>query len=194
MKEVGLLFGSFNPIHIGHMALANYLKEFAPFNEVWFIVSPQNPFKNHSDLAPADKRFEMVKMATGMGPKYKACDLEFEMPVPSYTINTLIKLSELYPDSRFSLIMGSDNLLTFPRWHRSEEIVGKFPIVIYPRPGYPLNNVNKSLLDKVKVVKAPLLDISSTLIREGLNKGKDLRFLLPHKIYDFLMKEKLYVS
>jgi nicotinate-nucleotide adenylyltransferase len=192
MKEVGLLFGSFNPIHIGHMALANYLLEFAPFDEVWFMVSPQNPFKDHTELAPANKRYEMVCIATAAEPMFKACDLEFKMPVPSYTINTLEKLSQLHPTIRFSLIMGSDNILTFSRWHRSEQILEKFPIVVYPRPEYPIEKAEKPILNKIKVVKAPLLDISSTIIREGLSEGKNLRFLLPHKIFDYILKEKLY--
>ncbi|PWD98824.1 nicotinate (nicotinamide) nucleotide adenylyltransferase [Marinilabilia rubra] len=193
MKKTGLLFGSFNPIHIGHLALANYLMEYAPFDEVWFMVSPQNPFKEHSELAPADQRLEMVKLATGIEPKFKVCDLEFDMPVPSYTINTLKRLSELHPDHQFSLITGSDNILTFPRWHKSEEILNNYPIVVYPRPGYEVNEANTGLSKFVKVVEAPLLDISSTLIRNGLNNHKNLRFLLPYGIFDFILKEGLYL-
>ena len=192
MKEAGLLFGSFNPIHIGHLVLANYLMEYHPFDEIWFVVSPQNPFKEKEGLAPADKRFEMVELATQAEPRFKACNIEFEMPVPSYTIHTLNKLSTSYSDHRFSLVIGSDNLLTFNRWHQAKEILEKYPMVVYPRPGYPEQEAEKGLLKKVKIIKAPLLDISSTLIRKGLQENKNLRFLLPNEVYSFISSNQLY--
>ncbi len=192
MTETGLLFGSFNPIHIGHVAMANYLLEFAPFDELWFVVSPQNPFKEHSDLAPANHRLEMANIAIRQESRFKVSNIEFEMPVPSYTISTLTKVATEYPSKRFSLIIGTDNLINFKRWHDAEKILQDFPIVVYPRPGYSTENADKEILSAVKIIQAPLLDISSTLIREGIGNGKKLRYLVPEGVYDYIVQNQLY--
>jgi nicotinate-nucleotide adenylyltransferase len=189
MTKTGLLFGSFNPIHIGHLALANYLLEFTTLEELWFVVSPQNPFKEHTTLAPANDRLEMVRIATRQEPRFKVCNIEFDMPVPSYTIHTLNLLIDKYPSSNFSLIIGSDNLLNIDRWHDAEKILENFPILVYQRPGYPLQSTHKK---SIKIIDAPLLDISSTLIREGISNGKQLRFLVPEGVYDYLIHNGLY--
>ncbi|SFE56409.1 nicotinate (nicotinamide) nucleotide adenylyltransferase [Thermophagus xiamenensis] len=193
MQKTGLLFGSFNPIHIGHLALANYVLEYAPFDEIWFVVSPQNPFKTTEELATSHHRLTMTNMAVGSESRFKVCDIEFSMPVPSYTINTLQKLTDIYPNNDFSLIIGSDNWHHINQWHNSEQLLQHHSIVIYPRPGFPIEvNNTYNLSNNVKFLEAPLLDISSTLIRKGLKEGKNLKFLLPHGIYDYIISNHLY--
>lgn len=194
MRKTGLLFGSFNPIHIGHLALANYLLEFVPFDEIWFIVSPQNPFKEQSDLVDAHHRLEMVKLAVSREKRFKASDIEFDMPVPSYTLKTLELLEKSNPDHHFTLIIGSDNLLTFPRWHAAKLILEKFPILVYPRPGYPPEQAEPEILNKVKLKEAPLLDISSTLIRKAFSENKNLPFLVSHEVFDYIISNELYLK
>ncbi|WP_291858991.1 nicotinate (nicotinamide) nucleotide adenylyltransferase, partial [Marinilabilia sp.] len=190
----GLLFGSFNPIHIGHLALANYLLEFAPFDEVWFIVSPQNPFKEQSDLVDAHHRLEMVKLAVSREKRFKASDIEFDMPVPSYTLKTLELLKTSNSDHLFTLIIGSDNLLTFPRWYAAKQILEKYQILVYPRPGYPTEKADPDFLDKVKIKEAPLLDISSTFIRKAFTENKKLPYLVPHEVFDYITSKGLYLK
>ncbi|MFW6352424.1 MAG: nicotinate (nicotinamide) nucleotide adenylyltransferase [Bacteroidota bacterium] len=192
MQKTGLLFGSFNPIHIGHLTLANYLLEFAPFDEVWFIVSPQNPFKEEKGLADALHRLEMVKLATIREKRFKVSAIEFGMPIPSYTSNTLQKMKEEFPNHQFSLIIGSDNLLTFPRWHAAEEILQKYSVIVYPRPGYPVKKAKTHILNKVSLTNAPLLDISSTLIREAFAQKKQLPYMVTHEVYNYIKSKNLY--
>lgn len=188
--NTGLLFGSFNPIHIGHLALANYMLEYTSLDEIWFMVSPHNPFKESNGLADEAKRLNMVELAIEAEPRFRACNLEFELPRPSYTINTLKKLSELYPSHRFTIIMGSDNLLSIDRWKDASTIITGYPILVYPRPGYDVGFLPEN--SNIQIIKAPLLDISSTMIREGLAQGKELRFLLPAGIYNYIHKNRLY--
>lgn len=188
--NTGLLFGSFNPIHIGHLALANYILEYTYLDEIWFVVSPHNPFKESNDLAGEGKRLRMVKLAIEAEPRFKACDLEFQLPRPSYTINTLKELNQLYPTHQFTIIMGSDNLLSIDRWKDYSTIITDYRILVYPRPGYNVELLPEN--STIQVIKAPLLDISSTMIREGLTQGKELRFLLPAGIYNYIQKEQLY--
>lgn len=179
--RTGVYSGSFNPIHIGHLALANWLCEFTELDEIWFVVSPHNPFKQHADLLDDSFRLELVRKAISKYPKFKACDLEFSLPRPSYTINTLRTLQKTYPDRDFYLIIGSDNWLKFGQWKSSEEITGQFPIIIYPRPSYPIAKLPS--LPNVRIVPAPILEISSSFIRKSLKEGKDLRFFLPEAIW-----------
>lgn len=188
--NTGLLFGSFNPIHIGHLALANYIVEYSYLDEIWFMVSPHNPFKESNGLADESKRFKMVELAIEAEPRFRACDLEFQLPRPSYTINTLKKLDELYPAHRFTIIMGSDNLLSLNRWKDASAILTGYPILVYPRPGYDAGRLFAH--SNIQIIKAPLLDISSTLIREGVAQGKALRFLLPAGIFNYIKQERLY--
>lgn len=192
MTETGLLFGSFNPIHIGHLAVANYMLEYVPFNELWFVVSPQNPFKEEENLAPASHRLKMSQIAIQKDLRFKVSDIEFNLPKPSYTIHSLRKISETFPNHRFSLIIGSDNLQTLNRWYAAEEILHAFPIFVYPRPGYPLKGVSDDILSAVNLIEAPSLNISSTLIREGIKKGKKLPYLVPHGVFDYISENKLY--
>ncbi len=187
MKKIGIYSGSFNPIHIGHLALANWICEYADIDEVWFLVSPQNPFKRFQNLMEDRLRFQMVQAAINGFPKFKASDFEFQLPKPSYTINTLQALEKSYPGNEFHLIIGADNWIKFPMWKDAEKIIAKHPILIYPRKGFPVTipeNVNAHL------VEAPEIEISSTFIREALQEGKDIRFFLPENVREFFFTKK----
>ena len=190
--KTGIFSGSFNPIHIGHLALANYLCEFAGLDEVWFVVSPLNPLKDEADLLDNDLRLEMVSLAIGNYPKFKASDFEFTLPRPSYTVQTLRLLKDQYPDREFHLIIGADNWQQFHLWKEYETILNTTQILVYPRPGYEVQE-NK-LPHTIKVVKAPLLDISSTFIRQSLQTGKDISFFLPREVYQYIKEKQLYVN
>jgi len=174
--KVALYFGSFNPIHVGHLALANYLCELGGVDELWFVVSPRNPFKQQSDLMDDDLRLRLVQLAIKDYPKFQACDVEFSMPRPSYTYHTLQKLKELYPDIEFILLMGADNWPNLKNWYQGEKIMTENPIIVYPRPGCELDEA--SFPQNVQLVDAPQFDVSSTFIREALKEGKDVRYFL----------------
>ncbi len=190
-KHIGLFFGSFNPVHVGHLALANYISENSEIDEIWFIVSPQNPFKESEDLILAQHRVEMLKESIDDYEKFKVSDIELNLPTPSYTYNTLIELIKQNPNAEYSIIMGSDNLVTLDKWRNIDKIMELCSIIIYPRPGYPpiSPEVVKS---NISVIKAPVFDISSTLIREGLLNGKNYSFLIPKKAHDYIVAHGLY--
>lgn len=174
--NIVLYFGSFNPIHIGHLALANYVQSYGGFDELWFVVTPCNPFKRDQQLWDDDLRLELARRATSGCPFLNVCDVEFTLPRPSYTANTLRRLQELYPEHAFTLLMGGDNWAGFPKWRESEQILKMCRVIIYPRPGYELD---ASLLpDRVRVLEAPLLDVSSTFIRAAMAQGRDVRYFL----------------
>jgi nicotinate-nucleotide adenylyltransferase len=180
--HIGLFFGSFNPVHVGHMALANYMLSFTDMNEVWMVVSPQNPLKNKNQLLDQNHRLLMVDLAIDGAKGIRSSNIEFKLPQPSYTINTLVHLGEKYPEHRFSLIMGQDNLQTFSKWKNYEAILSNYHIYVYPRP-----NVKPSEFDKhpnVHLTDAPLMEISSTFIRQAIKEKKDVRFFLPNKVWE----------
>lgn len=180
--HVGLFFGSFNPVHMGHMILANYMLEYTDLQEVWLVVSPQNPLKSKSQLLDQNHRLFMVDLAIDAYPGLRSSNIEFKLSQPSYTINTLVHLSEKYPQHRFSLIMGQDNLASFHKWKNYEEILKSHHLYVYPRPG-----VQASPFDQhphVHLTEAPLIEISSTFIREAIKNNKDLRFFLPPKVWE----------
>lgn len=188
--RTGIFGGSFNPIHIGHLALANYLCENDEVDEIWFLVSPQNPFKQNMTLLDDNIRLCLVKAAIEGYPKFHASDFEFSLPKPSYTVNTLEKLSETYPEREFYLIIGADNWAVFDKWKSPEKILSNHHILVYPRKGYEINS--ESLPINVKAVDTPILEISSTFIRESIAEGKDIRYFLHPSVYEFIIKNRLF--
>nr|WP_319399407.1 nicotinate (nicotinamide) nucleotide adenylyltransferase [uncultured Carboxylicivirga sp.] len=190
MKQIGLFFGSFNPIHIGHLALANYMCEFEEMDEVWFVVSPQNPFKITDDLLNTDERIIMAKLATAAYPKFKVEDIETRMPIPSYTIDTLTELRKEHNDCFFNIIMGADNIVNVHQWKDSDRIISDYCILVYPRTGYTTNNLSLPL--SVKITDAPIIEISSTQIREWLKKGLNIPYFITPSVADYIDIQQLY--
>lgn len=188
--RTGIFGGTFNPIHLGHLALANYLCEENWVDELWFLITPQNPFKQEQTLLDNHLRMKMVEAAIADYPRFKASDFEFTLPRPSYTVTTLQKLSETYPDREFVLIIGADNWAAFDKWKSPEEILQNHRILVYPRPGYEINP--HELPAQVKAVNTPLLEISSTFIRESIASGKDIRYFLHPEVYRFIKQHQLY--
>jgi len=188
--NIGIFSGSFNPIHIGHVALANYITEFTDIDEVWFLVSPQNPLKN-TDLLNEDYRFRMVELALQEYTKMKASKFEFDLPRPSYTINTLKLLENDYPEYKFSLIVGADNWADFYRWKNYEEIISNYPIFVYPRL-HSETIVPPTLTHQVIALKSPIIEISSTFIRESIADKKNIQAFLPEKVYEYILENNLY--
>lgn len=184
-KHIGLLFGSFNPVHIGHLIIAETIANSNGISEVWLIVSPQNPLKDKKSLLNQYDRLHLVTLATENNPLLKASNIEFSLPKPSYTINTLTYLQEKYPDYEFSLIVGEDNMEHFHKWHNYEAILKYFNLLVYPRPNYPA--IKYLDLTNVQRLKVPVLEISSTHIRQLLKEGKSIRYLVPDKVYDYIM-------
>lgn len=180
MTNVGLFFGSFNPIHMGHMIIASLVKETTEINEIWFVVTPQNPFKKNKSLLHEFDRLDMVQAAISEDYSFRAIDVEFNMPKPSYTIDTLTVLQEKHPEKRFSLIIGEDNLSSFPRWKNHEKILEHFELIIYPRP----NSQPSSLIDhpNVQLIQAPKVDISATFIRALVKADKSIKYLVPDAV------------
>jgi nicotinate-nucleotide adenylyltransferase len=188
--KIGLLFGSFNPIHIGHMVIANYMVEFTDLKQVWFVVSPQNPLKNKATLLAENHRLQITRRAIEDFNKFKASNIEFKLPQPSYTIVTLTYLKEKYPKNDFALIIGGDNMRTFHKWKNHEQILEQFELYVYPRPKEDLSEWRDH--PKVKIVPAPLMDISSSFIREGIRSGKDMRCFLPPGASEYISEMNFY--
>ncbi|RTQ53237.1 nicotinate-nucleotide adenylyltransferase [Hymenobacter gummosus] len=174
-RRVGLLFGSFNPIHVGHLILANHLATRTDLDAVWLVVSPQSPFKVGEELLPEPVRLHLVELAIAGNERLRALDVEFTMPKPSYTIDTLDELRRQYPATEFVLLMGGDNLPGLPRWKSAARLTSEFEVYVYPRPGYALPD---PLPTNVRVVEAPLLDISATFIRNSIRAGQSIRYLV----------------
>jgi nicotinate-nucleotide adenylyltransferase len=189
--NIGLFFGSFNPVHIGHMALANYMVEFSEINQLWFVISPHSPFKKKESLLADHLRSEMVELAIDDDSRFRICDIEFRMPQPSYTIDTLSYLTEKYPGHTFSLIMGSDGLPTFHKWKNYDQIQSRFHRYIYPRKTE--QPIDYSLYPNSSIVAdAPLIEISSSFIREAIKEKKNVRFFLPGRVAEFIDQYNLY--
>jgi nicotinate-nucleotide adenylyltransferase len=179
--KVGLLFGSFNPVHIGHMAVANYFAEFTPLDQVWMVVSPHNPLKPPGSLLQDYHRASLVQLAIGDYPKIKLSKAEFTLPRPSYTIHTLVHLSENFPGYSFVLLMGSDSLETLYKWKNYSSILENYEIYVYPRPSFTGGDLKNHA--KVSWYEAPQIEISSSFIRESVKQGKDVRFMLPEPVW-----------
>lgn len=185
--KTGIYSGSFNPIHIGHLALANWLCEFGGMDEIWFLVTPHNPLKKRDELMDDNLRYQMVKAAVGDYSKFKASDFEFNLPKPTYTITTLRSLQQAYPDRDFHLIIGADNWASIEQWKDYQALLSEFPILIYPRKGFDIRIPEH--YSHIRQVDAPLIEISSTFIRQALNTGKDVRFFIPEAIRKTLLAE-----
>ena len=191
MKKVGIYSGSFNPIHHGHVMLANYLVEFSDLDELWFVVSPQNPLKQRDDLLDDAERLKMVQLAVGDDPRFRVSDVEMHLSRPSYTINTLTYLSEQYPDCQFVFICGMDSLQNFPHWREWQKIIDNYELLVFPRKGYDGGEL--VIHPHVTVLETPVIEVSSTFIRECLKAGKDVRHFMPEKAYEFLVEKGYYL-
>lgn len=196
MARIGLYFGSFNPVHIGHLAIAGYMTEFSGLEQVWFIVSPHNPLKKKETLLEDHHRLYMTQLAIGENDKLKASDIEFKLPVPSYTIDTLTYLKEKYPKHKFCLLMGEDNLYTLHKWKNARELLQEYPVYVYPRPGTvkPDSSVLDSLISSAEIhfVNAPMMDLSGTFIRRGIKSGKDMSFFLNPAVWKYIQEMHFY--
>jgi nicotinate-nucleotide adenylyltransferase len=188
--KTGLFFGSFNPIHIGHLILAEYMVEHAGLKNVWFIVSPQNPLKEKKTLLADHHRLALVNIATEDDPRFRSSNIEFHMPQPSYTIDTLTYLSEKYPDHHFVLIGGMDILPSFHKWKNHEELLSQYELYIYNRPGYQAGEYSEH--EKIRFFDAPLIEISASFIRASIRKGLDVRYMLPPKVYEYIREMHFY--
>ena len=186
LTRIGLLFGSFNPVHVGHLILAEHFATRTDLSEVWFVVSPHSPFKAAADLLPDAQRLHMVQLAIAGNPRLRAEDIEFGLPRPSYTIATLDALRQRYPSHEFVLLMGADNVPGLPRWQESARLLAEVDIYVYPRPGVSLPSLDE--FPRVRLIAAPLLNISATYIRESLRTGQSIRYLVPAAVEAELLK------
>lgn len=189
--NIGIFSGSFNPIHIGHLILANYIVEFTEIEEIWFLVSPHNPLKSKGELIDENIRLQMTEMALKEYKKVKTCDFEFSMPRPSYTIDTLNALQAKYPQHKFTLIIGGDNWNVFESWREYDKILENYNLKVYPRLGYRISIPSK-LKDKVEALDSPIIEISSTFIREAIAEGKNVKAFLPDEVYEYILRNNLY--
>lgn len=189
-KKIGLFFGSFNPIHVGHLIIANYMANFTELDEVWFVVSPQNPFKEKKSLGNMYDRLEMVNLAIEGSDQLRVSDIEFKLPQPSYTIDTLVHLEEKYPNRDFFLIMGEDNLAGLIKWKNAEIILRDYRIIVYPRPGYDGGALKTH--PSVTMTDTPVMELSSTFLRQAIKQNKSIKFFTPDKVVDFIDKKGLY--
>jgi len=188
--KTGLFFGSFNPIHIGHLIVAGYMREFTDLDQVWFVISPHNPLKEKKTLLADHHRLMLAKTAIEDDPEFKACDIEFNMPQPSYTIDTLTYLSEKYPDHEFVLIAGTDILSSFHKWKNYQLLLKNYQIYIYNRPGFEKLDFAKH--PAFKFFNAPLMEISSSFIRKSIKEKKDVQYMLPPKVWKYVCEMHFY--
>jgi nicotinate-nucleotide adenylyltransferase len=189
--KTGLFFGSFNPIHYGHLAIANYIIDLAEVDELWFVVSPQNPLKDKAELAPDFHRLEMVKLAIPANEtRMMVCDIEMSMPKPSFTIDTLRTLDEKYPEKEFILILGSDSLDSISQWKDYQKIISDYKIFVYPRKGSNIQKLTASY--PVRIINAPHVDFSSTTIREKIANREDVSMYIPKEVIEYIIKQRIY--
>lgn len=189
-RRTALFFGSFNPIHVGHLVIANTMVQQEGVDELWFVVSPQNPLKERATLLADHHRLEMVRRAVDDNYRLKVCDIEMHLPIPSYTVVTLAALREKYAKREFSLIMGSDNLQTFERWRNYEYILENYKIYVYPRPGSERCALKSH--PNVTMAEVPMMDISSSYIRQQIAARRDVRYLLTEPVYEYLTEMHFY--
>ncbi|MEX2335849.1 MAG: nicotinate (nicotinamide) nucleotide adenylyltransferase [Fulvivirga sp.] len=189
--KIGLFFGSFNPVHIGHLIIANIMVETTEMDQAWFVVSPQNPFKKRNSLLHEFDRLDMVNAAIHDNYNLKATDVEFNMPKPSYTIDTLVYLAEKYADHSFKLIIGEDNLKSFPKWKNYERILEDYGLYVYPRPDAKPSEIANHT--NVQIVQAPMMDISATFIRNSVKNNQSIRYLVPASVEEMIRSRKFYL-
>jgi nicotinate-nucleotide adenylyltransferase len=192
IMKIGLYFGTFNPIHIGHLIIANHMAEHADLDQIWMVVTPHNPLKKKSTLLDDYHRLQMVHLATEDFPKIKPSDIEFKLSQPNYTVNTLAHLQEKYPNHEFSLIMGEDNLKSLHKWKNYEVILKHHDIYVYPRISSEGENLDLKNHPKIHLIDAPVVEISSTNIRNTIKKGKNVKPLLPHKVWEYIDHNNFY--
>jgi len=192
MLTVGILGGSFNPVHLGHLMLASYLTQWGYVDQVWLTLSPQNPLKSPAELIADTKRLTMLNIATKGARNIDVCDIELTMPTPSYTINTLDLLARRYPDRRFRLVIGSDNWAIFDRWREYGRILDTYGVIVYPRPGYPVTREEARRVMGMTLVDAPTVNLSSTMVRKAVAEGKDMMYFLPPAVNKYINEHKLY--
>lgn len=191
VKRTGLFFGSFNPIHIGHLCLAEYFSEFAGLNEIWFVISPHNPLKDKASLLSNFARYDMVQEAIGNDSRFSISDIEFHLPQPSYTIDTLTHIQERYPDRKFVLIGGTDILQSFHKWKNYEQILEIYPLMLYPRHGSEQHELLHH--PSITLVQAPRIEISASFIRGAIKSHKSVRYFLPESVYRMIDKYGYYL-
>lgn len=192
MKNIGLFFGSFNPIHLGHIQLAEYIFDFSGVDEIWYIVSPRNPLKGHTELIDEHLRLKMIELATADKEYLQVSDIEFDLPKPSYTITTLRALTDKYPEDEFILLIGSDNMVIFDQWKDYQTILDEYSILVYPREGYPYEDFEEKYPEMQVLEEAPLFEISSTQIREMIKNNEDASQWLHPEVYEFIKTNGLY--
>jgi nicotinate-nucleotide adenylyltransferase len=190
IKKVGLFFGSFNPIHTGHMVIAGYMLNFTDLDEVWMVISPHNPLKDKSTLLADHPRYAMVRTAIEDNHRIRACNIEFKLAQPSYTIDTLVRLEEKYPDHQFVLIAGTDIFPTFHKWKNYEILIENYKFYIYRRPGFDTGIYSSN--PHVVIFDSPLMEISSSFIRQAVAEGRDIRYFVPDKVYDYIKEMHFY--
>ena len=190
--KVGLFFGTFNPIHVGHLTIANHIAEYSDLDQVWFVVTPHSPFKKKNSLLDDHQRLEMVYRATKDYPKLKQSDIEFKLPQPNYTVNTLAHLEEKYPDHVFALIMGEDNLKSFHKWKNYQVILEMHDIYVYPRVSDGKVKTEFDEHPRIHHIDAPIMELSSTFIRKSIKAGKNVRPMLPENVWEYLDEMNFY--
>ncbi|MFB2119173.1 nicotinate (nicotinamide) nucleotide adenylyltransferase [Parapedobacter sp. 2B3] len=191
MQRIGLFFGSFNPIHTGHLIIANYMANYTELDEVWLVVTPHNPFKKKDSLINQYDRLEMVNLALEKAENIRSSTIEFSLPQPSYTVDTLAHLREKHPEKAFVLIMGSDNLVSLHKWKNHEIILRDYRILVYPRPDYPAP-AKLAEHPSITVTDTPLMEFSSTFIRNAMKDGKNIRYFVPDSVMAFIENKGLY--
>jgi nicotinate-nucleotide adenylyltransferase len=186
--NIGLYFGSFNPIHVGHLIIASHISDHSTLNQVWFVVSPQNPLKPSNSLLNEYHRLHLVQTAIEGDARFRVTDVEFKLPKPSYTIDTLTYLQEKYPENKFTIIMGSDSFQNIHKWKNYQLLLSNYSFIIYPRPGFEID----PSLENVSVIPAPLLEISATAIRKNIKEGKSVRYLIPDNAREEIERSGYY--
>lgn len=191
--NIGIMGGSFNPIHVGHAIIANYIIQNTDIDQLWLMVSPENPFKTGQAMVNEGQRLRMVEMVSRRLDNVITSGFELTLPRPSYTIDTLNALKAKFPSDDFTLVIGADNWAVFDKWRSHDEIISNFKIVVYPRGGYDIV-IPSQMSDRVLAVDAPVIEVSSSKIREQLSMGHDMRFFMPDEVYDYILRNNLYIK